>query len=121
MPWAPNIAAAKAAHSSLTASFAPADVLRHREAWLHDLQAQLRVSERLAFYGGVNNLANQKPDEDAYDTPVPALGRFFYVGVRTALQRSAAGGGVEAGEAALLADQGDERRHLGAGLARGEG
>lgn len=57
--------------------FAPADVLRHREAWLHDLQAQLSVSDHFAFYGGVNNLANQKPDEDAYDTPVPALGRFF--------------------------------------------
>ena len=67
--------------------YAAADLLRYHETWLSDLQAQLAVNDRYAFYAGVNNLTDQKPDEDAYDNPAPSLGRFFYVGVKLRLAR----------------------------------
>ncbi len=62
--------------------YAPADLLRYKELWQHDIQAQYTLPDGFAFYGGVNNLANQKPDEDAYDFPIPSLGRFLYVGAK---------------------------------------
>lgn len=62
--------------------YAPAELLRYKELWQHDLQAQVAVGEGFAFYGGVNNLTDQKPDEDSYDLPAPSLGRYFYFGAR---------------------------------------
>jgi iron complex outermembrane recepter protein len=56
---------------------------RFKELWQHDLQAQVAVSEDFAFYGGVNNLTDQKPDI-GFETNVPIspLGRYLYVGAR---------------------------------------
>lgn len=62
--------------------YAPANLLRYRELWQHDLQLQYQATDGFGLYGGVNNLSNQKPDEDSYDFPAPSLGRFFYVGAR---------------------------------------
>ena len=62
--------------------YAPRDLLRYKELWQHDLQVQVATDQGFAFYGGVNNLANQKPDEDSYDLPISSLGRFLYVGAK---------------------------------------
>ncbi|WP_230480721.1 TonB-dependent receptor plug domain-containing protein [Sphingomonas sp. Leaf21] len=62
--------------------YAAPQYLRYRELWQHDVQLQYRVSEDFTFYGGVNNLANQKPDVDSYDYPISSLGRYMYVGVK---------------------------------------
>ncbi len=35
--------------------------LRYKEVWQHDVQAEVAVNARFSFYGGVNNLADQKP------------------------------------------------------------
>ena len=62
--------------------YAPADLLRYEELWQHDVQFQLATSSGFAFYGGVNNITDQKPDEDSYDLPIPSLGRYLYIGAR---------------------------------------
>ncbi len=52
--------------------------------WQHDLQAQYQLPSGFAFYGGVTNLTDQKPDPASYgtNTPISPLGRFFYVGAK---------------------------------------
>ena len=60
--------------------YAPAALLRYRELWLSDLQLRFDVDARFGFYGGVNNLTDQRPDEDSYDLPAPSIGRFLYAG-----------------------------------------
>ena len=62
--------------------YTPAGLLRYKELWQHDVQLQIATAGGLALYGGVNNLADQKPDEDSYDLPVPSLGRYFYMGAK---------------------------------------
>ena len=62
--------------------YAPAYLLRYKELWQHDLQAQLALPDGIALYGGVNNLTDQKPDEDSYDLPAPSLGRYLYLGAK---------------------------------------
>ena len=59
---------------------------RYKALWQHDVQAQVTVSDDFAFYGGVNNLGNQRPDI-GFETNVPIspVGRYFYVGVKTGL------------------------------------
>lgn len=56
---------------------------RYKELWSHDLQAQVRVDDRFAFYGGVNNLIDQRPDI-GFETnlPISPVGRYFYAGAR---------------------------------------
>lgn len=65
------------------ASFVDPRYFRYKELWQHDLQASLEVDERFSLYGGVNNLADQKPDI-GFETNVPIspVGRFLYVGAR---------------------------------------
>lgn len=58
------------------------ELLRYKELWQHDLQASLQVADAFSFYGGVINLANQRPDEDSYDFPISSRGRYFYAGAR---------------------------------------
>ena len=67
--------------------YAPAALLRYREAWLSDVQAQWALADRFAFYGGINNLTDEKPDDDGYDVPAPSLGRYFYVGAKLRFNR----------------------------------
>ncbi|WP_230769996.1 TonB-dependent receptor plug domain-containing protein [Sphingomonas sp. Leaf4] len=56
---------------------------RYKELWQHDLQAEVAAGDDFSFYGGVNNLADQKPDI-GFETNVPIspVGRFFYVGAK---------------------------------------
>lgn len=56
---------------------------RFKELWQHDLQVEVRANDQFAFYAGVNNLADQKPDI-GFETNVPIspIGRFFYAGAR---------------------------------------
>ena len=70
-----------------TPNYAPANLLRYRELWQHDLQVQLRVQDKLAVYAGVNNLTNQRPDADATNLPISPVGRFLYVGAKVDLGR----------------------------------
>jgi outer membrane receptor protein involved in Fe transport len=62
--------------------FAPSDLLRYKELWQHDIQAQVQLDSGFALYGGVNNLADQKPDTDSYELPISPLGRYIYVGAK---------------------------------------
>ena len=43
----------------------------------------MQATDRFAFYGGVNNLADQKPDI-GFETNVPIspLGRYLYAGAK---------------------------------------
>lgn len=56
---------------------------RYKQLWSHDVQAQVRVDDRFAFYGGVNNLIDQRPDI-GFETnlPISPVGRYFYAGAR---------------------------------------
>ena len=53
-----------------------------KERWQHDIYARLDVAERFSFYGGINNLFDQKPDIGTVFYPVGPVGRFLYVGAR---------------------------------------
>ena len=64
------------------------EYFRFKELWQHDVQVQVQANDAFAFYAGVNNLANQKP-ENVFQTNVPIspVGRFFYAGARVTLDR----------------------------------
>lgn len=36
--------------------------IRFKQLWQHDIQAQVNATDAFSFYVGVNNFANQKPD-----------------------------------------------------------
>ncbi|TXC70331.1 TonB-dependent receptor [Sphingomonas ginsenosidivorax] len=56
---------------------------RYKALWQHDVQAQVEVAEDFAFYGGVNNLADQKPDIGFQtNVPISPVGRYFYAGAK---------------------------------------
>jgi len=56
---------------------------RYKPLWQHDLQAQVEVGRAFAFYGGVNNLGDQKPDIGFQtNVPISPVGRFFYAGAK---------------------------------------
>jgi len=57
--------------------------LRYKELWQHDVQAAVAVDARFSFYGGVNNIADRKPDI-GFETNVPIspVGRYFYAGAK---------------------------------------
>ena len=61
------------------------EYLYYKEHWQHDLYAKVDVAKKFEFYGGVNNVLNQKPDIGTSTYPVNSLGRFFYTGVRLKL------------------------------------
>ena len=62
--------------------YAPRNLLRYRELWQHDVQLQYELPDGFTFYGGVNNLADRKPNEDSYDQPISSVGRFIYAGAK---------------------------------------
>jgi len=70
-----------------TPNYAPANLLRYSAVWEHDVQLEYRLPRGLALYAGVNNLADQRPDEDATNLPVSPIGRFVYVGARFKFDR----------------------------------
>lgn len=57
----------------------------YKELWRHDLFAGVEVADKFEFFGGVNNLFNQKPEIGTNTYPVPSVGRFFYAGARVRL------------------------------------
>ena len=61
--------------------------IRADALWQHDIQAQYRLPSGFAFYGGVTNFTDQKPDPASFGTnnPISPLGRFFYVGAKVNL------------------------------------
>ena len=67
--------------------YAPAALLRYDEVWQHDVQAQVAVNDAMSFYGGVNNVGDQRPGVDAVDQPISPLGRYFYAGARVRFGR----------------------------------
>jgi len=69
-------------------SFVDPSYFRFKELWQHDVQVEVAAGDRFSFYGGVNNLGDQKPDI-GFETNVPIspLGRFFYAGARVRLDR----------------------------------
>lgn len=63
--------------------YAPPAQLRYSALWQHDVYLELRASPQFSFYGGVNNLTDQKPDAgNAINAPISAIGRFVYFGVK---------------------------------------
>lgn len=58
--------------------------IRTDALWQHDIQAQYQLPSGFAFYGGITNLTDQKPDPASFatNTPISPLGRFFYVGAK---------------------------------------
>lgn len=61
------------------------DEFRYRKAlWQHDIYASIDVNEQFQFYGGVNNVAGQRP-EIASTYPVSAVGRYIFAGARVKL------------------------------------
>ncbi len=58
--------------------------IRYNALYQHDVQVRVQVQERFAFYLGVNNLTDQKPDPASFFTnqPISPLGRYFYTGAR---------------------------------------
>ncbi len=57
----------------------------YREKWEHDIQAAIKVSDRFAFYAGVNNFTDEKGDIASSAYPYSAIGRYFYAGARVSL------------------------------------
>ncbi len=55
--------------------------------WEHDIQASYDVDDQFSIYAGVNNLWNQEPDIASTSFPVSAVGRFFYVGFTSRLDK----------------------------------
>jgi iron complex outermembrane receptor protein len=52
---------------------------------VHDIQVRYTVDDRIAIYGGVNNVGDQQPDRGLNDYPVGPLGRYFYLGMNLSL------------------------------------
>ena len=61
---------------------------RFKDLWQHDAQVEWRTQDGFAFYAGVNNLFDQRPDV-GFETNVPIspLGRYLYAGARIGLGR----------------------------------
>lgn len=56
--------------------------LKLKERFTHDVSFNYDVDDRMALYGGVNNLFDQKPAIGSKYVPVSAVGRYFFIGAR---------------------------------------
>lgn len=61
------------------------EYLKLKERFSHDLSFSYDVGDQFTIYGGVNNMFNQKPALGSLNTPVSAVGRFFFMGARVKL------------------------------------
>ena len=69
-------------------NFAPPGQLRYSELWQHDVQVAYEVQGGMAFYLGVLNLSDQRPDAgNSINQPISAIGRYLYAGARFRLPR----------------------------------
>ncbi len=62
---------------------------RFAALWQHDAQVRYQLENGFAFYLGVNNFTNQKPDRASFatNTPISSRGRYLYAGARFNLGR----------------------------------
>lgn len=51
------------------------------ERWEHDIRVAYGVSDAVSLYAGINNLTDQHPQPNGYETPVQPIGRLFYAGL----------------------------------------
>jgi outer membrane receptor protein involved in Fe transport len=65
--------------------YLPSEYIWYREKWEHEVFVGYDVDERFEIYGGVNNLFDRKPDVGATGYPISAVGRSFYVGIKTSV------------------------------------
>ena len=56
-----------------------------KERWEHDVRASFKLDNGFQFYGGVNNIFDEKPSFDQLSYPVSGIGRYLYVGAKVAL------------------------------------
>jgi iron complex outermembrane recepter protein len=56
-----------------------------KERWEHDVRAAFELDNGFQFYGGVNNLFDEKPAFDSLSYPVSGIGRYIYVGAKVKL------------------------------------
>ncbi len=61
-----------------------ADPFRSGSALVHDFSVDYRMSERLNFYGGINNAFDQDPFVGTLSRPAGPRGRFFFIGIQGA-------------------------------------
>jgi len=61
------------------------EYLKLNQRFSHDIYLSAEVNDRFEFYGGVDNVFNQKPTIGTLNTPVSAVGRFLYIGARVKL------------------------------------
>jgi outer membrane receptor protein involved in Fe transport len=63
-----------------------ADKYRYlKEHWQHDMYLRYQATPGIQFYGGINNMFNQRSALGTVFYPVGPVGRFYYFGVRTNL------------------------------------
>lgn len=61
------------------------EYLKFKARFTHDVSFAYDIDDRFQLYGGVNNLFDQKPALGTLNTPVSAVGRFFFIGARVKL------------------------------------
>ncbi|MFN4038529.1 MAG: TonB-dependent receptor domain-containing protein [Erythrobacter sp.] len=52
-----------------------------KDYWIHNLSFTLNATDRMTFYGGINNLTNEEPYLSSSAYPVSGIGRSFFLGV----------------------------------------
>lgn len=61
------------------------EYLKYKAQFSHDAFISADVNDQFEIYGGIDNVFNQKPDLGALNTPISAVGRYFYVGAKVKL------------------------------------
>ncbi|WP_231958204.1 TonB-dependent receptor domain-containing protein [Novosphingobium resinovorum] len=61
------------------------EYMKIKERFSHDLSFTYDVGDEFTIYGGINNLFDQKPDFASLNTPVSAIGRYFFMGAKVKL------------------------------------
>ena len=51
------------------------------DIWRHDISGSYQLSDRVMFYGGVNNVFEEEPITGSISYPVGAVGRTFFFGI----------------------------------------
>ncbi|MFC0685030.1 TonB-dependent receptor plug domain-containing protein [Novosphingobium clariflavum] len=59
--------------------------LKLKERFTHDLSMTYDIDDQFQVYGGINNMFDQKPALGSMNTPISAVGRYFFLGARIKL------------------------------------
>ncbi len=54
-----------------------------KDYWIHNLSFALNATDRITFYGGINNLTDEEPYLSSSAYPVSGIGRSFFLGATT--------------------------------------